>query len=173
MDFYNCGANSFQHITYYITCSDYICADRDIHRTLSLPISHSLFLFQVLPVSISLYLIFFNQFLIIIPHCVLCNIFCYLWVSECSVGRYGDGCSGFCTNCIQQKCEPVNGICYIHGCNPGWKGHKCDTSMFSFNKCPTVSLITHNHITRYLHGFTLENILCPLNKIVKRNAFKS
>ncbi|XP_062611637.1 receptor-type tyrosine-protein phosphatase gamma-like isoform X2 [Saccostrea cucullata] len=46
--------------------------------------------------------------------------------TECQAGKYGQGCSVSCGQCISNKqCNHVNGSC-PGDCSPGWRGDKCD-----------------------------------------------
>ena len=45
---------------------------------------------------------------------------------ECVKGKYGKGCSNFCSNCANDECYPDSGRCKI-GCKDGWKGDMCKT----------------------------------------------
>ena len=49
---------------------------------------------------------------------------------ECPLGLYGDSCYKYCSiNCmVSADCDRVTGRC-THGCQSGWEGDRCVTSM--------------------------------------------
>ena len=57
-------------------------------------------------------------------------------ILECSEGRYGLNCEGNCTNrhCVSPplNCDATTGECGPDGCQPGWEGADCRTSIIFF-----------------------------------------
>lgn len=53
--------------------------------------------------------------------------FTFIYLTECSEGRYGVNCSQECSGHCKDNiiCEHVTGQC-VKGCNAGWKGSPCD-----------------------------------------------
>ncbi|VDI12460.1 Hypothetical predicted protein, partial [Mytilus galloprovincialis] len=58
---------------------------------------------------------------------------CEIGVIECSNGQFGTNCSEFCTGCISDMCDRVDGLCdNKHACKPGYVyGDYCN------KECPT------------------------------------
>ena len=49
-------------------------------------------------------------------------------VSLLMESRSGNSCSSNC-HCINETCNPINGMCPDGECKPGYKDHTCSTGM--------------------------------------------
>ena len=82
-----------------------------------------MFLFFDLRILICLSLIWSNSSFI--NTTVAINIFFSCYIIACSQGTYGLNCRETCSNCKNQSCFPVTGVCRS-GCKDGWQGDKCN-----------------------------------------------
>lgn len=46
----------------------------------------------------------------------------------CASGTFGNNCLGKC-HCLNQSCDPEDGMCPAGGCQLGYKGSTCSTGM--------------------------------------------
>jgi hypothetical protein len=92
---------------------------------------------------------------------------------ECSRGQYGFNCKKTCSNCKDQTCSPVTGVCN-DGCIAGWKSDKCNQGikfctqyinvLFSMHEIPQTYILGINRLQTNKRTTLALKIYLPENK---------